>query len=200
MLRYAITSRSLFAGDQLRQQAALIEQVARWGSAGIDLIQLREKDLPAALLSSLARELLKTLPATTKLLLNSRLDIAIATAAHGVHLSASPGELTPAQVRQLYAAASLPSPVITVSCHTLAEVVRARDHRVDVVLFSPVFGKTLAGEIVTPGQGLEELRAACTVAAPISVYALGGVTLENAPSCLQAGAAGVAGIRLFHDL
>jgi thiamine-phosphate pyrophosphorylase len=200
MLRYAITSRALFPGDHHRQQAALVEQAARWASAGIDLIQLREKDLPAAWLANLARNLLKTLPATTKLLINSRLDIAIATAAHGVHLTAAPGELTPAQVRQLYAAASLPLPVITVSCHTLAEVARARDHRVDGILFAPVFGKIIAGEIVTPGQGLDELRAACTAAAPTPVYALGGVTLQNAPSCLEAGALGIAGIRLFHDL
>jgi thiamine-phosphate pyrophosphorylase len=200
MLRYAITSHSLFAGDQLRQQAALVEQAARWGSAGIDLIQLREKDLPAACLANLARNLLQTLPATTKLVLNSRLDVAVATAAHGIHLTAAPGELTPAQVRQLYDAASLPPPVITVSCHTLAEVARARDNRVDGILFAPVFGKIIAGEIVTPGRGLDQLRAACTAAAPTPVYALGGVTLENAPSCLEAGALGIAGIRLFHDL
>jgi thiamine-phosphate pyrophosphorylase len=200
MLRYAITSRALFPGDHRQQQTALVEQAARWGSAGIDLIQLREKDLPAAWLATLARNLLKTLPATTKLLLNSRLDIAIATAAHGVHLTAAPGELTPAQVRDLYAAARLPPPVITVSCHTLAEVARARDNRVDGILFAPVFGKIVAGKIVTPGPGLDQLRAACTAAAPTPVYALGGVTLKNAPSCLEAGALGIAGIRLFHDL
>jgi thiamine-phosphate pyrophosphorylase len=200
MLRYAITSRALFPGDDHHQQAALVEQAARWASAGIGLIQLREKDLPAAWLANLARNLLKTLPATTKLLLNSRLDIAIATAAHGVHLTAAPGELTPAQVRHLYAAASLPPPVITVSCHTLAEVARARDSRVDGILFAPVFGKIIAGEMVTPGRGLDQLRAACTAAAPTPVYALGGVTVENAPSCLEAGALGIAGIRLFHDL
>src|ERR1700723_2688449 len=165
MLRYAITSRALFAGDHPRQQAALVEQAARWASAGIDLIQLREKNLPAAWLANLARNLLKTLPATTKLLLNSRLDIAIATGAHGIHLTAAPGELTPAQVRRLYAAANLPPPVITVSCHTLAEVSRASDSRVDAILFAPVFGKSVAGEMVTLAQGLDQLRAACTVAA-----------------------------------
>ena len=200
MFRYAITSRALFPGEQRRQRTALLEQAVRWASAGIDIIQLREKDLPAALLADLARNILKMLPPTTKLLLNSRLDIAIATAAHGVHLSATRGELAPAHVRQLYAAASLPPPVITTSCHTLAEVSRARDHRVDGILFAPVFGKIIAGEIVTSGQGLDQLRAACTAAAPTPVYALGGVTLENAPSCLQAGAIGIAGIRLFHDL
>jgi len=199
MLRYAITSRVLFRGDHRRQETALVEQAARWASAGIDFIQLREKDLPAASLADLARTILKILPATTKLLLNSRPDIAIAMAAHGVHLTAAPGELTPQQVRHLYATAALPPPVITVSCHTLAEVDRARDNRVDAILFAPVFGKSIAGKIVTPGQGLGQLRAACTAAIHTPVFALGGVTLENAPSCLEAGAAGIAGIRLFHD-
>jgi thiamine-phosphate pyrophosphorylase len=200
MLRYAITNRALYPGDQLHQDAALIEEAARWASEGINFIQLREKDLPAAHLAELARNLLKTLPPTTKLLLNSRPDIAIAVAAHGVHLQAAAGELTPAQVRQLYAAAALPRPVITVSCHTLAEVARARDNRVDAILFAPVFEKIISGQIIAPGRGLAELRAACTAAAPAPIYALGGVTLENAPACIDAGAAGIAGIRLFHDL
>jgi thiamine-phosphate pyrophosphorylase len=199
MFRYAITSRALFLGDDRRQQTALVEQAARWGAACIDFIQLREKDLPAGALADLARRILKEL-STTKLLLNSRADIAIATGAHGVHLTAAFGELNPVQVRHLYASAALPPPVITVSCHTRAEAVRARDQSVDAILFAPVFGKMIAGETVTPGQGLDQLRAACAAAAPIPVYALGGVTLENAPSCLQAGAAGVAGIRLFHGV
>jgi thiamine-phosphate pyrophosphorylase len=199
MLRYAITSRTVFPGDLHHQLAELVAQAARWAAAGIDFIQLREKDLPAATLAGLARSILKTLPAATKLLVNSRLDIAIAVAAHGVHLPAAAGELTPSQVRHLYAAANLPRPVITVSCHTLAEVARARDCRVDAILFAPVFGKSLAGEMVAPAQGLDQLRAACIVAAPTPVYALGGVTLENAHDCVEAGAAGIAGIRLFHN-
>jgi thiamine-phosphate pyrophosphorylase len=199
MLRYAITSRTVFPGDPRRQLADLVAQAARWASAGIDFIQLREKDLSAATLAGLARSILKTLPVTTKLLVNSRLDIAIAVAAHGVHLPASACELTPAQVRHLYAAASLPPPVITVSCHTLAEVAHARDSLVDAILFAPVFGKSAAGEMVTPAQGLDRLRDACIAAAPTPVYALGGVTLENAPACVEAGAAGIAGIRLFHN-
>jgi thiamine-phosphate pyrophosphorylase len=199
MLRYAITSRTVFPGDPRRQLADLVARAARWASAGIDFIQLREKDLSAATLADLARSILKTLPVTTKLLVNSRLDIAIAVAAHGVHLPAAACELTPAQVRHLYAAASLPTPVITVSCHTLAEVARASDSRVDAILFAPVFGKSVAGEMVTLAQGLDQLRAACTVAASTPVFALGGVTLENAPACVEAGAVGIAGIRLFHN-
>ena len=81
----------------------------------------------------------------TKLLINSRPDIAIATGAHGVHLTAAAGELTTTQVRELYAAANLPAPIITVSCHSLEEVRHARDNRADAILFAPVFEKTIAG-------------------------------------------------------
>lgn len=221
--RYAITSRALFPGpsqpaDESRvphpsqpyreewdpqhseQLSALLHQTALWAADGIDYIQLREKDLPAATLADLARRILEALRDTeTRLLINSRADIAVATSAHGVHLTSSPGQLTPAQVRELYAAAHLPPPILSISCHTLAEVEQVRQHA-DLILFAPVFQKSVAGEIVTPGQGLEALRAASLAAAPTPVYALGGVTPENAPACLAAGATGIAGIRLFHSL
>jgi thiamine-phosphate pyrophosphorylase len=202
MLRYAITSRALYSGDEREKQAALLREASRWAADGIDIIQLREKDLGAADIASLAREILSSIRqknSPTKLLINSRLDIALATGAHGVHLTAAPDELTPAHVRSLYAAANLSMPVITVSCHTLEDVRRARENQADAILFAPVFEKILAGQNVIPGRGIGELRDSCRAASPIPVYALGGVTLENAPSCLAAGAAGIAGIRLFHN-
>jgi thiamine-phosphate pyrophosphorylase len=201
MLRYAITSRAPYPGNEQEKQAALLRQAVRWVEDGIDLIQLREKDLPTADLAILAREILKVTAlaaSSTKLLINSRPDIAIATGAHGVHLTAAPGELTIAQVRDLYGSANHPTPIISISCHTLADLRRARDHA-DLILFSPVFEKVVAGKVVTAGQGLEQLRMACQAALPVPVYALGGVTQQNAPSCLAAGVAGIAGIRLFHD-
>jgi thiamine-phosphate pyrophosphorylase len=202
VLRYAITNRALYSGDEPQQQAALLRQTSRWAADGIDFIQLREKDLPAATLADLARAVLGAIAQTTgptKLLINSRPDIAIATGAHGVHLTATAGERTAIQIRELYADASLPVPFITVSCHSVEEVRRARDNRADAILFAPVFEKTIAGHEVVPGQGLDKLRDACSVASPVPVYALGGVTLENAASCLEAGAVGIAGIRLFHE-
>ncbi|WP_433967537.1 thiamine phosphate synthase [Tunturiibacter gelidiferens] len=202
MLRYAITSRALYPGDEQEKQAALLHEATRWIADGIDLLQLREKDLPAGTLATLTRNLLEKIAlatSPTRLLINSRPDIALATGAHGVHLSASPDELSPAQIRDLFHSAHAPKPVITVSCHTLADVHRARHDQVDAILYAPVFEKPLADGQKLPGQGLDQLRAACTAAAPIPVYALGGVTLQNAPSCLEAGAAGVAGIRLFHS-
>jgi thiamine-phosphate pyrophosphorylase len=202
MLRYAITSRALYPGDNPAQQTALLRQASGWAADDFDFIQLREKDLPAAEIVRLARAILQSIESaasSTKLLVNSRPDIAIATGAHGVHLTAAPEELPPAQVRYLYSSVGRPEPVITISCHTLEDVRRARDNRVDAILFGPVFEKVIAGQAIAPGKGLDGLRTACTSAGSIPVYALGGVTLDNAAACLEAGAAGVAGIRLFYE-
>jgi thiamine-phosphate pyrophosphorylase len=226
MLRYAITDRARFAAESGQQaeparQAALLAQSARLATDGIDFLQLREKDLSAATLADLARNLLATLRAdpahpAPRLLINSRADIAVATCADGVHLTSSPNELTPAQVRALYTAAGLPAPIVSLSCHTLAEVVRAAssapNERPTHILFGPVFEKVVS-EIAAPevqvtkkspgnkkisaGSGLDLLRAACQAAAPVPVLALGGITRANTDLCLDAGAAGIAAIRLF---
>jgi thiamine-phosphate pyrophosphorylase len=202
MLRYAITGRALYPGDEIERQAAVLREAARWIADGIDLIQLREKGLPATNIAALAREILQMIAVAaspTKLLVNSRLDIAIATAAHGVHLTAALDELTTAQVRRLYGSANRPAPIITISCHTVEDVARARIHQADAILFAPVFEKIAAGQTIMPGQGIDQLRAACLAASPIPVYALGGVTFQNASACIEAGAAGIAGIRLFQQ-
>jgi thiamine-phosphate pyrophosphorylase len=202
MLRYAITSRALYPGDEQEKQAALLRQTSHWAADGIDFIQLREKDLSAAAIATLARDILKTIALTassTRLLINSRADIAIATGARGVHLTSDPCEVTPKEIRGLYASARLHAPIVTVSCHTIEEVQRAREDQADAILFAPVFEKRLSGNGTIAGQGLDRLHAACTAASLVPVYALGGVTLENAGACIAAGAAGIAGIRLFHN-
>ena len=201
MLRYAITSRALYPGDEHDKQAALLRQASGWIGDGIDFIQLREKDLPAADIAILARKILQAIAlvaSPTKLLINSRTDIAIATGAHGVHLPSDRGELTPVQVRRLYASANLTPPIVTISCHTLEEARRGREDCASAILFAPVFEKSLPGGRMLQGEGLERLHTACIAAAPVPIYALGGVTLENASACMAAGASGIAGIRLFH--
>jgi thiamine-phosphate pyrophosphorylase len=201
MLRYAITSRASFPGDESEQRAALLRQAFHWVRDGFDFIQLREKDLSSDALAALASEILEAIAATpgpTRLLVNSRAGIAVATRAHGVHLTAAPEELTPAEVRRLYASAKLPPPMVSVSCHSLIEVERARRNRADAILFAPVFEKSLRGGQHLEGQGLDRLAEACRAASPVRVFALGGITRENAASCIAAGAAGIAGIRLFH--
>ncbi len=86
--------------------------------------------------------------------------------------------------------------LVSMSCHTTAEIVAAEAEKVDFAVFAPVFGKSV-GIAQTPAAGLDALRKACQ--AKIPVLALGGVSIKNVASCLSAGAAGVAGIRLFQE-
>jgi thiamine-phosphate pyrophosphorylase len=209
MLRYAITDRTRFPGDEQSRQSALIQQAARWSESGIDFVQLREKDLDPGPLATLARRIQAALWSAgpgTRLLINSRADVAVAVRADGVHLTSGPGELTPAQIRTLYAAANLPTPIISISCHTIAEVAHIaaspESGRPTLILFGPVFEKIIPTKsqtdtLISSGTGLDLLQQACTLAAPIPVLALGGITPENTQACLTTGAAGIAAIRLF---
>jgi thiamine-phosphate pyrophosphorylase len=222
MLRYAITDRSQLGGTETVRRSALLACAARWAREGIDFVQVREKDLPAAQLLCLTRELQAALHANgsaTKLLLNSRVDLALAAGIDGVHLPAGQEALTPAQARLLFAQvlaqplaqAARPGrrePTISVSCHTLDEVQAAAAGGADLILFGPVFGKCIPvpsghsapeRRLVTPAVGLEDLRAACALAGSTTVLALGGITRANTSFCLKAGAAGIAAIRLFQQ-
>src|ERR1035437_9823873 len=152
MLRYAITDRARAPVEKPAQEDALLRQAASLAETGVDFLQLREKDLEPAVLASLARKLLAVLrshPTAPKLLINSRADVAIAIGADGVHLTSATGSLTPADIRQLYASARLPQPVVSVSCHALAEVAAAsgpdRDSVAALILFGPVFEKVVLG-------------------------------------------------------
>ncbi len=181
VIRYAITDGKLAVGSR-----------ERWIAAGVTVAQLRAKEVDAGELAAKARALLAELAgAQIALLINGRADVAMATGAAGVHLTGAAEELTVAQVRRV-----MPGAMISVSCHTLDDVRRARDAGADLVLFGPVFGKREAGERVQEGVGLDSLREACEVA-PGKVLALGGLTEATVGSCIAAGAAGVAAIRLF---
>jgi thiamine-phosphate pyrophosphorylase len=193
MVRYAITSGEygLLSGNG----PSLLQHVHRLARDRVEFLQLREKHLEAGELATLAREILKILASydtPTRLLINTRADVALATGAHGVHLTRACGNLTPTQIRTLYRTHGLPEPTVSQACHTRGAILNVLPQQPDLILYSPVFGK---GDL--PGTGLEELKTACTLAAPIPVLALGGVTALNTASCLHAGAAGVAGIRLF---
>ncbi|MGI4829380.1 MAG: thiamine phosphate synthase [Janthinobacterium lividum] len=190
----------------------LREQVRRWGVDGIDIVQLREKGRESGDLFALAEAAMAALrvaaggtgergrtggEARTRLVVNGRADVAAAAGADGVHLTSRTGELRPEQVRAIFAAAGLRQCLVSVSCHALEEVRAAREAGADVILYGPVFGKWVGGERVTEGAGLEQLRLACAAAGEVPVLALGGVTAETIENCVAAGAAGVAGIRLF---
>lgn len=193
MLLYYITDRAQFPGTESDRRNALLERVAEAARCGVDFIQLREKDLSThdlEILASLAVEKVRESGSATRILINSRADIAMAAGVDGLHLRSN--DITPADVGTIWAQAVLGTPVIAVSCHTENEVRAAQKHGAAFVVFGPVFGKQISGQLPT---GLEMIRCVSTIGAP--VLALGGITIENAASCTQAGAAGIAGIRLF---
>ena len=196
MLLYYITDRKQFPGSESERRECLLKKIAEAARAGIDYVQLREKDLPARELESLAQEAAQAIRdsrSRTRLLINSRTDIALAAQADGVHLTSN--DISPFDVRKIWRAAQKPhEPIIGVSCHNEAEVIEAKRAAADFVVFGPVFEKR-ASEL-SP-VGMDQLRKVCRHQIP--VIALGGVTLENARLCVEAGASGVAGIRLFQE-
>jgi thiamine-phosphate pyrophosphorylase len=207
-LLYYITDRSQFHGDEDTRRRALLAKVAEAACVGVDYIQLREKDLSARKLEMLAREAVAVVcenrmptgdwPVPTRLLMNSRTDVALAAGADGVHLRADdPSFQEVRAVLQHSAHRTLTADhfLVAASCHTAADILRAESEKADFVVFAPVFGKR--GSAGTTPAGLAALREASR--AKIPVLALGGVTIENAASCMQAGAVGVAGIRLFQE-
>jgi thiamine-phosphate pyrophosphorylase len=202
VLRYAITDRAAYGGSPAYRLDSVVREAARWAAEGLEFIQIREKDLGAAELAELTRRVLAAVRAegdVTRVLVNSRADIAAATGADGVHLTAAVGQLLPAQVRSIFVAAGRSNAVVSISCHTIDEVQRASALGVNAILFGPVFGKTIDGVQVVKGLGLESLREVCEMAGDTPVYALGGVTEERAAECSVIGAAGVAGIRFFRN-
>jgi thiamine-phosphate pyrophosphorylase len=214
VILYYITDRTQFAADEAERRRLLLERVAEAAKAGVDYIQLREKDLPVRELERLAGEALAAVRGAsekTKLLINSRTDVALAVGLDGVHLTSR--DLAASEARAIEAAAVRAGTarqefVIGVSCHSVEEVRLAESHGADFAVLAPIFEKVAAGQ---SGLGVDVLRAAVDAIPAdtrveagdrrgnMPVLALGGVTVENAAECMGAGAAGVAGIRIFQD-
>ncbi|MFZ5929213.1 MAG: thiamine phosphate synthase [Acidobacteriota bacterium] len=185
MIRCHISDRRAAGGT-----GALLALIERNGRAGVDWIQIREKDLDGRPLALLVEEALRRC-GRAKIIVNSRADVALACGAAGLHLPAdSP---PPSAWRPICP----PGFLIGVSCHTVEELVEAERNGADYALFAPVF-RPLSKEDSRAPHGLEGLRRACA-SVRIPVLALGGITARNASSCLDAGAAGVAGITLFQS-
>lgn len=173
--------------------AALVARCSELAAGGINLLLVREKKLAAGELIHLVRSLVQaTRHAAVKVLVADRLDITVAAGANGVHLSAAEGNLAPAQVRRL-----MPQAFVTASCHGIEDVRRSVAHGADAVLLAPIFGKWAGSAQVSTALGLPVLQQAVKAAGQVPVFALGGVTRSDTDGCRRAGAAGIAGIRLF---
>lgn len=188
-------------------KSPLFEQISGAARAGVDWIQIREKDLTARALSALVRRGLEAAAGTAaRVIVNDRLDIAIAAGAGGVHLGREslPAEAVVPWVRARFGEArraglAARKFLVGVSTHSLAEAEAAVRAGADYIFFGPVFS-TPAKLKFGPPQGIETLAEVCRrVSGDCAVIAIGGVTRANAADCLAAGAAGIAAIRLFQD-
>ena len=181
MLRYYIT-------DRLAQNwsiTTLLYNIARNVDRGVEYIQIREKDLATRELFDLAVRAVEIATGSrTRILVNDRVDIALASGAAGVHLRSD--SVQASRVREAFGQKLL----IGASCHSTDDV--AANQAADLLVFGPVFDSPGKG----PAQGVDALARAAA-ASRVPVFALGGVDAGNAQSCISAGAAGIAAIRLF---
>lgn len=168
----------------------LLPRIAEAAHSGVELVQVREKDLSTRELLELTRAALEAARGSaTRVVVNDRLDLALALGAAGVHLGRAS---LPAREARRIAPENF---LVGVSCHSLKEALEAESSGASYILLGPIFpspSKLRYG----PPLGIEKLREV-TARVKIPVLALGGITLERVKSCLKAGAAGIAGISIF---
>jgi thiamine-phosphate pyrophosphorylase len=175
-------------------------------AAGVDWVQIREKDLPARELLELTRaasrisneeaNAMRPAKPPARILVNDRLDVAVAAGAAGVHLG---GESAPTSeiVRWLRSGNAPADFLVGVSCHSLQEVLAAENTGASYAFFGPVFDSP-AKRVFGAPHGVARLEEVCR-SVKMPVIAIGGVNPENAEECLRAGASGIAAIRLFQQ-
>lgn len=178
--------------DAVEFQQVLM-QVSSAAAAGIPLIQIREKSLTARVLFALTQRItMITRGSATRVLVNDRADIAASAGADGVHLTTR--SLEAGVIRRTFGSQFL----IGASTHSLAEARAAKEGGADFAVFGPIFESSPRKEYGSP-SGTGSLREAAGQLAPFPLIALGGISMKNAKECLDAGAAGIAGISLFRE-
>lgn len=200
---YVTDRRSLplaLSSDAIPMLLRSIESVAL---AGADWIQIREKDFCGGETLEVTRAALQSIRTRaphTRILVNDRVDVALAAGAGGVHLSENGFSVSDARRLSDRFAHDSGKPLdflIGVSCHSLGAALGATRDGANYITFSPIF-HTPSKAFYGPPQGVDRLRRICQ-AVQIPVIALGGITLDNVASCYEAGAAGAGAIRLFQD-
>ncbi len=175
-------------GSWLQDNAKWLDYAAAWLARGVEIFQIRERELSARSLAALTRQVLRLPnPHRTKIIVNDRSDVAFACGADGVHLR--DGSLLP----EIFAR---PGFLVTVACHHVADAGQLRG--ADFVLLAPIF-KPLSKTDSSPMLGPEAIKE-FTRLSDVPVLALGGITPANARLCMEAGAAGVAGISYFDSI
>ena len=191
-----VTERKGLEVSPENQCEALVGRMEIAARAGVDWIQLREKDLSGRALAELLREALRRVPAGCRIVLNDRLDVACALGAGGVHLGRE--SLSVEDARRLVGGRGATQDfLVGASTHSLAAALSAEKAGADYLVFGPVYATPSKAQYGPP-QGIERLREVCH-AVSLPVLAIGGITVENARACLEAGAAGIAAIRLFEE-
>lgn len=169
----------------------LVELVDAAVRAGVDLIQVRERDLDARALVALVRRCVVAADGTnTKIVVNDRADVAAAAGAAGVHLRGD--SFGVAAARSLLGDAAM----IGRSIHSPAEAGHAPGAGVDYLIFGTMF-QTSSKDLGHPVATVDQLREVCRAAAGVPVLAIGGITVERAAVLVRCGAAGIAGVGLF---
>jgi thiamine-phosphate pyrophosphorylase len=188
---YVTDRKALGSGAPSQNLLAKIQTAA---AAGVDWVQIREKDLPGRELLGLARGAVEATAA--RIIVNDRLDVALAAGAAGVHLG---HESVPAAevVKWCRAGNAFAGFLVGVSCHSLKDAKEAEMEGADYVIFGPVFETPSKAAFGTP-QGVAALAEVCA-AIRIPVIAIGGIHEKNAQECLRRGAAGIAAIRLIQE-
>jgi len=203
ILCYVTDRRSLPLSTSADSHHLLLDSIASAAAAGVDWIQLREKDYSGREWATVVKESLervKRAGSSTRILVNDRLDVALACGAGGVHLSENGLPVGDAcRLRDEFFAARNQSAdfLVGLSCHSIGAALGAARAGADYIYFSPIFF-TPSKANYGPPQGVERLARICA-AVEIPVIAIGGITAENAPECLRASASGIAAIRLFQE-
>jgi thiamine-phosphate pyrophosphorylase len=203
ILCYVTDRQALSKSHQRGARGALLHKIQEAAAAGVDWVQIREKDLSgkecAALTTAAVTRTARPLTSRQspiRILVNDRLDVALSQAAGGVHLGEN--SLAVEKARELVDS-RIPSKdfLIGVSCHSLEAATAAAKGGANYIFFGPVFATPSKAAYGAP-QGLARLAEVCR-AVSLPVIAIGGITLDNAAPCLTAGASGIAAIRLFQE-